>query len=159
MFDIFGRLAGLRRRELAGPMARGLIALEQGRLEEAVAAFEEAATTAKAVAQRVRAHNKRGVALVRLERRDEAVAAFYRALADDERYAPALCNVGGLLVEDDAPLDALDYFSAAERCDPAFPAVHQGLAVALRALGRRAESVRALRTAARLEARRRPEPA
>ncbi len=157
MFDVVGWLAGLRHRP-AGPMARGLLALEQTRFKEAVAAFEEAAATA-AAAQRVRAHNKCGVALVRLERRDEAIGAFYGALSDDERYAPALCNVGGLLVEDGAPLDALDYFAAAERCDPALPAVYHGLAVALRALGRRAESVRALRTAARLDARRRPEPA
>jgi tetratricopeptide (TPR) repeat protein len=101
------------------------------------------------------AHNKRGVALVALARRDDALDAFCAALLSDERCAAALVNIGNLLLEDGHELDAVDYYESALRLDDAYAAAYGNLGVALRRLGRRPESVRALKTAARLAGRRR----
>jgi tetratricopeptide (TPR) repeat protein len=91
------------------------------------------------------------VALVALERRAEALEAFCSALAEDERCAPALVNIGNLLLETGHVHDALDYYEAAIRAEEGYAAAHRNRAVALRRLGRRGEAVRALKRAVRLE--------
>ena len=158
MFDVRALIAGLRRPGPRNAFERGVAALDAGRharaLDEFAAAAAEAAPDDAPAAAAIA--NKRGVALTALGRRDEALEAFAAALERDERYAPALVNVGNVLLEDGQVRDAIDYYDAALRSDPAFAQGYRNLAVALRRLGRRNEAVRALRSADRLAVRRGP---
>ncbi|MBC5803052.1 MAG: hypothetical protein GIX03_08665 [Candidatus Eremiobacteraeota bacterium] len=138
---------GLRRRRPEHAFERATRALAGQRPHEALAALDAAPLDAATA-------NKRGVALVALGRRAAALEAFCDALGFDERHAPALTNIGNLLLEDGLPNDAIDYFRAALVAQPLYGIAHRNLAVALKRLGRRREAVRALRTAARLEGRR-----
>jgi tetratricopeptide (TPR) repeat protein len=157
MFDVRSLFAALRR-PLAPTApsgsgiayARGVAALAGRRPHDALAAFDDALEAAKTAQARAAAHNKRGVALVALDRRAEALDAFCLALAEDERSADAVANVGTLMLEDDHPLDAIDYYEGAIRIDDRCALAYRNLGVALRRLGRRAEAVRALRKADRL---------
>ena len=154
MFDIRRLFAAPRRPDVSTAYGRGLVALETGRAHDAVAAFTDAAAEAPDGAGRAAACNKRGVALVALDRRDLAVAAFCDALAADEGCAPALANIGNLLLEAGHLEDAVDHYDAAIRADDRHAPAYRNLAVALRRLGRLPASVRAFRTAVRLEASR-----
>lgn len=159
---VFDRLfARLRQRKASpsGPYAEGLVALERGRLQEALESFQQAALIAPDDRGRALAHNKRGVVFVELREREAALDAFCEALVLDERCAPALVNVGSLLLEDGACLDAIDYYEAALRADPKSALAHRNLGVACKRTGRRSEAVRHLRAAARLESSRSPGPA
>ncbi len=107
-----------------------------------------------AAVRRAAIANKRGVALVALGRRDEALAAFCDALDADERAAPALVNLGNLLVEDGHASDAVDYYRSAIACDDGYAPAYRNLGIALKRLGRRGEAVGAFRAAVRREAKR-----
>jgi tetratricopeptide (TPR) repeat protein len=146
------------RRPPATPYERGVVALESGRHDEALAEFEAALAVATGVAERAAAHNKHGVTLVALGRSDAALADFCAALALDERFAPALVNLGNLLLEDGHTLDAIDYYEAAIRADEKYAVAYRNLGIAHKRVGRRADSVRNLRTATRLEMRNPPKP-
>jgi tetratricopeptide (TPR) repeat protein len=155
MFDVRRLFAAFR----SGPgpqnaFERGVVALDAGRHEVAVVEFEAALAAAADDASRAVTHNKCGVAHVALGRRREALAAFCAALDCDERCAPALVNIGNLLLEDGHPRDAIDYYEAAIVADEGYPPAHRNLGIALKRLGRRSESVRALRLADRLAGRR-----
>jgi len=149
-------LAALRPRRPATPYERGVAALDAGRHEEALAEFEAALAAATGDAERKAAHNKRGVTLVALGRRDAALADFCTALTLDERFAPALVNLGNLLLEDGHVRDAIDYYEAAIRADEKYAVAYRNLGIAHKRIGQRAESVRNLRTANRLEMRNPP---
>jgi len=160
MFDVRALFAAFRRG--VGPRSafeRGVEAFAAGRheaaLDEFAGAVQEARSAGDAQAEAA-ALSKRGVALTALGRRAEALEAFATALERDERCAPALVNFGNLLLEEGHVLDAIDYYDAAIRADEAYPASYRNLGVAYKRLGRRAEAVRALRSAARLEGRRPP---
>lgn len=159
MFDIrslfAARFGNRRSPAIRSAYAAGLEALDRGRSDDALAAFERACNEATSDAERCRAHNKRGVALVTLGRASDAVAAFDAALGYDERSAAALVNVGNVLLEAGHPLDAVDYYRAAILCDEEYALAQRNLGIAFKRLGRRGEAVTALRTAARLEVRRR----
>lgn len=158
MFGVRSIFAALRSRP--GPKTafeRGVVALETGDHAGAVLEFEQVLSEGSEPGRLATAHNKRGVALVGLGRRDEALEAFCAALAQDERCAPALVNLGNMLLEGGHALDAIDYYDAAIRADETYPAAYRNLGIALRRVGRRAESVRALRSADRIAGRlRRP---
>jgi tetratricopeptide (TPR) repeat protein len=157
MFDVRSVFAALRRRsEPRNDFERGLAAFDAGHHEQALAWFEAAVAQATDPATRAVAHNKRGVVLVALGRRNEALDAFGSALDCEHRCAPALANIGNLLLEDGHLLDAVDYYDAALRADAAYAVAHRNLGIAYRRLGRPGDAVRALRAAARLEGRRRP---
>jgi tetratricopeptide (TPR) repeat protein len=142
-----------RRAGVSTPYERGVAALDAGRNGEAAEAFTEAIEVAPNQRARLEARNKRGVASVALGRRDEALADFCAVLALDERYAPALVNVGNLLLEEGHVHDAIDYYQAALRADEKHAGAHRNLGIAYKRLGRHAESVRHLRSAMRLEIR------
>jgi len=144
------------RRPPATPYERGVVALEAGRHEEALAEFEAALESAASDTERAAAHNKHGVTLVALGRGDAALADFCSALALDERFAPALVNLGNLLLEDGHPLDAIDYYEAAIRADEKYAVAYRNLGIAHKRIGRRADSVHNLRAATRLEIRNPP---
>jgi len=156
-FDVGGLVAAWRRRGQAlGPFERGVIALDAGDHEAAVRELSAALASAPSPAERARIHNKCGVAFVALGRRGDALEAFALALDCDDTCAPALVNIGNLLLEDGHALDALDYYEAAVRADETYPLAHRNRGIALRRLGRRSEAVRALRSADRLAGRRDP---
>jgi tetratricopeptide (TPR) repeat protein len=154
MFDVRSVFAALRPKP--GPrdaFERGVVALDSGDHMAAVCEFDAALVDAQDDDARAAIHNKRGVALVALGRRPEALDAFCAALAHDERCAPALVNLGNMLLEDGHPHDAIDHYEAALRADENYSAAYRNLGIALRRLGRRAEAVRALRSADRLAGR------
>ncbi len=155
MFDVREFFAAFARARPRDPFERGVAALERGEPRRAIAEFEAAFEEAADDARRATLHNKRGVALIACNERDAALDAFARALDVDERCAAALVNLGNLFFEDGHVADALDYYEAAIRADPAYALAHRNLGVALKRLGRRSEAVRALRTASRCEGRRR----
>lgn len=94
--------------------------------------------------------NKRGVALVSLHRRDEALRAFEDALASEPRYAPALVNIGNLHLESGELEPAVARYQAAIAADDRYGPAHHNLAIAYKRMGRTADSVRELRRAAKL---------
>ncbi|GAC1544293.1 MAG: hypothetical protein NVS3B16_11990 [Vulcanimicrobiaceae bacterium] len=159
MFDVRQLFAAFAPRRPRDAFERGVAALERGEGRPALAEFDAALAEAPDGARRATLHNKRGVAFVTLGERDAALEAFARALDDDERCAAALTNLGNLLFEDGHVADAVDYYEAAIRAEPAYAIAHRNLGVALKRLGRRSEAVRALRAAARFEGRRRSERA
>jgi len=137
----------------ASPYERGVAALDSGRHALAFEVLGEALELAASERARVEAFNKRGVASVALGRRDRALDDFCAALALDERFAPALVNLGNLLLEDGDVHDAIDYYQAALRADERYAGAHRNLGIAYKKIGRHAESVRHLRSAMRLEIR------
>jgi tetratricopeptide (TPR) repeat protein len=156
VFDIRRLLAGAGARRRSPPeLDAGLRALEAGRYEEALGRFAAFLEMAPPAAMRALAFNKRGVALVALERRGQAREAFAEALVAVERYAPALVNIGNLLFEEGAVEEAIEHYRAALRAEDDYPGAHLNLGVALKRLGRTAEGVRHLRKAQRLAGRRR----
>jgi tetratricopeptide (TPR) repeat protein len=156
MFDPKRLLAALAPRAPQTAYERGVAALDAGRHGEALSLLAQAQAEAQNDRARAKAHNKRGVALIALGRRDAALEAFCAALSASERCAPALVNIGNLLLEDGHVTDAIDYYEAALRADDACALAYANLGVACKREGRRAEAVRYLRLAARLEVRRRP---
>jgi tetratricopeptide (TPR) repeat protein len=153
MFAVRTFFAALREGPPRGALADGLRAIADGRYADAEAALRAALAEASDGAGRARVHNKLGVAYIAAERRDDALVAFAAALECDGACAPALVNIGNLLLDDGHVEDAIDHYTAAIAADERYPLAHRNLGVALRRLGRLGESVRALRTADRCEAR------
>jgi tetratricopeptide (TPR) repeat protein len=151
MFNFFRRFASTGR-ELT-PRGLALQALARGRYAEAeqqLGALLDADPPAEDLPL---LYNKRGVARMHLKRRDDAFADFCAALDLAASYAPALTNVGNLLLEDGALDDAIAYYQAAIRSDEDHAAAHQNLGVAYRRMGRIGDAVRELRKAQRIETR------
>jgi lipoprotein NlpI len=99
--------------------------------------------------------NKRGVARIGLELRDLAREDFAAALEVDACYAPALTNLGSLLLEEGRLEEAIAHYERAVESDRDYAVAHLNLGVAYKRAGRIAEGVRALRYAQRLEDRQR----
>ncbi|HVN69178.1 MAG TPA: tetratricopeptide repeat protein [Candidatus Binatia bacterium] len=97
--------------------------------------------------------NKRGVARVGAGLRDAARADFDSALAASARYAPALTNLGNMLLEEGDVDAAIARYEEAIASDGEYATAHFNLGVAYKRAGRLAEGVKALRRAQRLEGR------
>jgi tetratricopeptide (TPR) repeat protein len=134
---------------------RAAVLIQAGEPQEALAALDAALTADAAPERRAFAHNKRGVALVELGRGEEALAAFCEALCVVENYAPALVNIGNLLLEDGDVTAAIEHYRAAIRADETYAGGYLNLGVALKRAGRANEAARCLKKALRLEMRRR----
>ncbi len=141
------------------PFAAGVAALDQQRVDEALAHFATALASAASDRERALVHNKRGLALLRARRpAAAAVAAFVAALDADDRCAPAIVNVGNLLLEDGVLNDAVAHYQAALAIDDAYAAAHLNLgmprrsALAGRTEARAAPEFRARPAAARSHA-------
>jgi lipoprotein NlpI len=128
-------MAALARREFADAERR-LTAL----LEDELTAAERAFLL-----------NKRGVARVGLEERELARDDFTAALHAVASYAPALTNLGNLLLEGGDVDGAIVQYKAAIAGDAEYAIAYLNLGVAYKRTGRLAEAVGALRRAARLE--------
>jgi superkiller protein 3 len=153
LFAVRSFWASLRVSTPRGELARGLRAIEAGRFEEAEAPLRAALDEASDGPARALVYNKLGVAYVAARRRDEALGAFAEALDCDPACAPALTNIGTLLLEDGHVDDAIDHYDAAIVADDRYALAYRNLGIALRRAGRRDASVSALRKADRLEAR------
>ena len=108
--------------------------------------------------QRAFYFNKRGVARIALGRRDEARADFQSALECVRRFAPALTNLGNLLLEEGRVDDAISAYCDAIDSDRDYAMAYVNLGSAYKRAGRLDEAVRALRAGLRLEGRKRPRP-
>lgn len=136
------------------PYEAALRALAAGRYAQALHELETLlASPLLSSRERARAENKRGVALVRMERRDEARAAFESALREDAGFAPAIVNIGNLHLDLGAVEEAVACYERAVRFDDDYAPAHHNLGVAYKRLGLTAEGVRELRRAQRLEGR------
>ncbi|MGH7661250.1 MAG: tetratricopeptide repeat protein [Vulcanimicrobiaceae bacterium] len=155
MFAFRRLLAALRApgARAGDPFAQAVRRLERGDASGALGDFTALLDTATSNDERAQVVNKRGVAYVRLGRRDDALRDFTAALELAPRYAPALANIGNLLFEDGVLDEAIVYYEAAIRADDRYAVAHLNLAVAYRRAGRRSEAVRELRVAHRLEGR------
>jgi tetratricopeptide (TPR) repeat protein len=155
-FDLRGWFPGLRRREPVGHFERAVAWIDRGRCDEALLELNLALPECADDRARAQVHNKRGVALLQLERREEALVAFCSALEIDERSAAALVNLGNLMYESGHLDDAVDYYQAALRADEKYGLAHANLAAVYKRRGDRSAAVRELRAAAKLAVRRSP---
>ncbi|MGA8576110.1 MAG: tetratricopeptide repeat protein [Candidatus Cybelea sp.] len=97
--------------------------------------------------------NKRGVARIYLKLRELARADFAKALQADAGHAPALTNLGNLLLEDGEVDAAIAAYERAIKSDGDYAIAYLNLGVAYKRAGRIDDGVRALRHAQRLEQR------
>ncbi|MGH7714992.1 MAG: tetratricopeptide repeat protein [Vulcanimicrobiaceae bacterium] len=155
MFALRRMLAHFRfARPLAkDPFERAIAELEKGDPAAAVTGFTAMLQGASSSDECARIYNKRGVALVRLGERERALRDFAEALGAVPRFAPALANIGNLLLEEGVFDDAIMHYEAAIRADETYAIAHLNLSVAYRKTGQRAAAVRELRLAHRLEGR------
>ncbi len=135
------------------PIACALAALGRGEFAGAETALGELLERPHPPVERAFLLNKRGVARIGLDRRELARADFAAALESVSGYAPALTNLGNLLLEDGDTQGAIAQYERAISSDREYALAHLNLGVAYKRLGRIAESVRALREAQRLEQR------
>jgi tetratricopeptide (TPR) repeat protein len=132
---------------------RAVAALETGRPDAALVELERAFEEAADAPACARVLNKRGVALVALDRRDDARAAFEAALELDPRSAAAIVNLGNLLLEAGDVEQAVERYRTALRVDEQYAPAHRNLGIACKRAGKRSEAVGHFRTATRLELR------
>jgi tetratricopeptide (TPR) repeat protein len=137
----------------SSPFARGAYELDRGRLDAAEAAFAEALAAAASPADVAAICNKRAIVALRRGDRQRCVAELVAALEADPRSAPAITTIGNLLQEDGAVDDAVEHYEYALMIDDGYAPAYHNLGVALHRSGRRAEAVRMLRKATRLESR------
>lgn len=127
--------------------------LRTGRYHGALQKLDAMLARDGSVRERCFALNKRGVVLARMGDRAGAGAAFDAVLAIDPNDAPALTNLGNLENEAGSYEAALARYDAAIVADADYANAHFNKSIALKALGRIGEAVRARRTAMRLEGR------
>lgn len=95
--------------------------------------------------------NKRGVARIGMGLRAPARDDFNAALELVPSHAPALTNLGNLLLEEGDIDGAISHYRAAIAGDREYAIAYLNLGVAYKRAGRIAEGVRALREAQRLD--------
>jgi protein O-GlcNAc transferase len=126
----------------------GGVEQELGRLDDALAAFEQALALDPAYPQ---AHFNRGAVLQRLGRLDAAAEAYRRAINLRPGYVEAVTNAGIVLQELGRLDEAAAAFEHAATLQPAAPEPHNNLGIALLARGRPGEAVTAFQRALALE--------
>ncbi|GAC1652925.1 MAG: hypothetical protein NVS9B12_02650 [Vulcanimicrobiaceae bacterium] len=135
------------------PFARAVRLLETGAFEDAERQFSALLEGAGSDAERAMLVNKRGIARVRLDRREDALEDFTAALGFESHCAPALVNVGNLLLEDGHLDEAILHYENAVRHDDSYAVAHMNLSAAYKRAGRHSDAVREFRRANRLEGR------
>jgi lipoprotein NlpI len=109
------------------------------------------AQAALAASERAFLLNKRGVARIGMSAPEGAREDFNAALELAPSHAPALTNLGNLLLEEGDVDGAIARYRAAIAADREYAIAYLNLGVAYKKSGRIAEGVRALREAQRLE--------
>jgi|HubBroStandDraft_2_1064218.scaffolds.fasta_scaffold343249_1 lipoprotein NlpI len=102
-------------------------------------------------AERAFLFNKRGVARVATKQTAAARDDFISAIACVAGYAPALTNLGNLLLEDGQVDAAIERYETAILADAKYALAHLNLGVAYKRAGRYGDAVRALRRGLALE--------
>lgn len=156
MFRLFAFLSSRAKRKRAAPNA--LSALDRGDFAAAEPLLTREIEDAPHPRRRAFYLNKRGVARINLGRRDDARADFESALECVRRYAPALTNIGNLLLEEGRVDDAISAYCDAIASDHEYAVAYVNLGSAYKRAGRLDEAVRALRTGLRMEGRKRSRP-
>lgn len=151
MFKFFSLFAS---RQAAGPRERALRSLERGELDAARRQLTGLLESGPhAPDERAFLLNKRGASLARLGEPESAADDFRAALDARPDYAPALVNLGNLALEGGFVDAAIARYQTAIASDAGYGAAYFNLSVAYKRQGKLAESVRALRTAQKLERR------
>ena len=135
------------------PLDAALRELAHGKPQEALAALDELLAREQTAEGRAELTNKRGVALVAMDRREEARAAFESALKISPRFAQAFVNLGNLELESNCVEDAISYYRRAIDADSQNASAYRHLALAYRRAGRSTEALQAFSRARRLEGR------
>ena len=132
------QLLALDRRDVAALHLTGLLALQAGRNDTAV----EVLTAAIRVSDQISdLHGALAEALQRLDRLDEAVAHYQRALALDPSYLDALYNYGNVLLKLRRYDDAVVHYDRALVLAPQFAEAFNNRGHALFELGRPGEAL------------------
>jgi tetratricopeptide (TPR) repeat protein len=148
--EVFRFLRRFASRPAPSARSRALAALKRRDFETAEREFTALLLECTAD-ERAFLYNKRGVARIGTGRPDFAATDFRAALECAPNYAPALTNLGNLLLEAGHVDAAVARYEAAILADPDYAVAYLNLGVAYKRAGRVAESVRALRRAQRLE--------
>ena len=141
------------RRKPLTPYQEAVRLLDAGKAAAAEARFTELLETAAGDAERAAIANKRGIARVNQQRRDEARADFELALSLYPDFPPSLVNLGNLLLEDGKLDEAIAQYERAVRIDDEYSVAHVNLSVAYKKAGRHGDAVREYRRAGKLEGR------
>jgi tetratricopeptide (TPR) repeat protein len=148
---MFRLLRGFAFRPKRSPREAALAALRRRDYARAETGLSELLESAPPPAERAFLLNKRGVARISLGNPVEARADFDAALQCVANYAPALTNLGNLLLESGDVPGATALYEAALRSDPDYAVACLNLGVAYKRSGRIDEGVRLLRRAQQLE--------
>jgi tetratricopeptide (TPR) repeat protein len=126
----------------------GVLAIQTGRLAEAVSSIEKALHESPQVAA---AHRNYALALKESGRSDEAIGAYSRAIALEPTFAPSFVHLAELLVDVGQPVQALVWCDRGMEYHTRDPFLHLARAVALRRCQRVEEALASCDTAITLQ--------
>ncbi|MCH7937472.1 MAG: tetratricopeptide repeat protein [Proteobacteria bacterium] len=126
----------------------GVVALQQGRLDNALERIEKALALKPDFAL---AHNSAGSVHQRLGRTDDAIGSFRAAVEADPEYGNAHFNLGTMLLVRHQHNEAARALARAAELRPDFADAHLKLGVAYKSLGRHGQAIEALERAAELK--------
>lgn len=126
----------------------GVVALQQGRLENALQLIEKALALNPSFAA---AHNSAGSVHQRLGRTGEAIESFRAAVEADPEYGNAHFNLGTMLLARHQHNEAARVLARAAELQPDLAEAHLKLGVAYKSLGRHGQAIEALERAAELK--------
>jgi tetratricopeptide (TPR) repeat protein len=132
------------------PFAEAQALRERGRLDEAIAKYQQAiAADPKHMASRAAL----GELLLKIHREDEAIEVFRAALDKNPSYPLALYDLAFALRVRDRPAEAVDAYQRYIKLRPSDPDAYYGLGRALQHLGRKADAKKAYQTYVSMEKR------
>jgi predicted O-linked N-acetylglucosamine transferase (SPINDLY family) len=122
--------------------ARGQTLAAQGRLDEAIAAFQEALRLRRGYAE---AHNNLGVALIRADRLDEAIDSFRQVVTLEPGYRDAYNSLSFVLHRQGRLDEAITVYRQAIAQWPGHPRAHYNFSILLQLAGNLDEAAANLR--------------
>jgi tetratricopeptide (TPR) repeat protein len=125
----------------------GTALFQDGRLQEAVAHYEQALRIKPDYSQ---PYNNLGVALVQLGRVEEGINRYEQALRLNPNWAETHNNLGVVLMQNGRMQEAIGHFEEAVRIKPQYAEAHYNLGVALAQSGRIPEAIEHLGSALRI---------
>ena len=132
------------------PYAEAQALRERGRLDEAIAKYQQAIVAdPKHMASRAAL----GELLLKIHREDEAIEVFRAALDKNPAYPLALYDLAFALRVRDRPAEAVDAYQRYIKLRPNDPDAYYGLGRALQHLGRKADARKAYQTYVSMEKR------
>lgn len=135
-------------RQLDDFLAEGLRLEDEGKYEDAMAAYSQAQERFPDAPAPV---HRMGVMAIRMDDREQAQALFQKVLTLHGDYAPALTNLGNMALEAGRVDEAVALYRRAIAVQPEYPGAHHNLGVAYRRQGKLAEAVSEHRLATRHE--------